>query len=75
MGVNLFHCLDREEFYKVICMVKLLPIKKANDVIVEKDTPVDRMFLVLKGEFLLCKYNLINEIVSFQSYKEGNTFG
>ena len=56
-------------------MVKLLPIKKANDVIIEKDTPVDRMFLVLKGEFLLCKYNLINEIVSFQSFKEGNTFG
>jgi len=41
-------------------MVKLLPVKKANEVVLEKETPVDRLFMVLRGEFLLCKYNLID---------------
>ena len=49
MGVNLFHSLDKEEFYKLICMVTLLPVKKANEVIVEVETPVDTLYLVLRG--------------------------
>jgi CRP-like cAMP-binding protein len=75
MGVSLFHTLDKEEFYRLICLVRLLPPKKANELVLDKDDPVDRLFLVLRGEFLLCKKNLSNEIVSFQTYREGHVFG
>lgn len=75
MKVELFNFLDNEELYKVICMIRRLPLKKANDVVLEKDSPVETLFLVLKGEFLTCKLNLEEEITSFQSYREGETFG
>jgi signal-transduction protein with cAMP-binding, CBS, and nucleotidyltransferase domain len=75
MGVGLFNCLDKEEFYKLICMIRPLPFKRANDVVLERDSPVETLFLVLKGEFLTCKQNLEDEITSFHSYHEGQVFG
>lgn len=49
MGVGLFSCLDSEEMYKLICLVKKMNPFKIDDIVVEKDQKIGRMFLVLSG--------------------------
>jgi signal-transduction protein with cAMP-binding, CBS, and nucleotidyltransferase domain len=49
MNVALFTCLDNDEMYKLILMVKELPPFKADQIIIEKDEPVSRLYLVMKG--------------------------
>jgi len=49
MGVGLFSCLDSEEMYKLICMVKKMPVFKVDDIVVEKDQKIGKLFLVLSG--------------------------
>lgn len=56
-------------------MVKKYPPFKPEDIVVEKDAPITKLFLVLKGEFLLCKKNISGEITSFLTYREGQFFG
>lgn len=58
MGISIFNNLDKEEFYKLICIIKVLPFNRPNDIILEKDAPTDKLFIVLKGEYLLCKQSL-----------------
>jgi CRP-like cAMP-binding protein len=74
MNVALFSCLDNEEMYKLILMIKELPPYKMDEIIVEKEDPVSRLYLVLKGEFSLCRKNLSGEITALQTFREGQFF-
>jgi CRP-like cAMP-binding protein len=74
MNVGLFTCLDNEEMYKLVLMIKELPPFKADEIIIQKDQPVSRIFLVTKGEFSLCRKNLSGEITALQTFREGQFF-
>ena len=74
MNVSLFSCLDNEEMYKLILMIKELPPYKIDEVIIEKDDPVSRLYLVVKGEFSICRKNLSGEITALQTFREGQFF-
>lgn len=74
MNVALFACLDNDEMYKLILMVKELPPFKADQIIVEKEEPVSRLYLVVKGEFSLCRKNLSGDVAALQTFREGQFF-
>lgn len=49
MNVGLFTCLDHEEMYKLVLMIKELPPFKADEVVIQKDDPVSRIYLIARG--------------------------
>ena len=52
-----------------------MQVKKANEIVIEQNDPVDKIYLVLKGEFIFCKKSLGGEITSYQIYRQGHFFG
>lgn len=74
MNVGLFTCLDHEEMYKLVLMIKELPPFKADEVVIQKDQPVSSLFLIARGEFSLCRKNLSGEITALQTFREGQFF-
>lgn len=74
MNVGLFTCLDHEEMYKLVLMIKELPPFKADEVVIQKDQPVSSIYLISRGEFSLCRKNLSGEITALQTFREGQFF-